>query len=157
MTASFATTTTELMAKLGLPPPRSGAMGRVDLRVDGVSVEMTEAADGRGIVVRGSPGRLSDHPPQRGDQIRRLLRDALGLMPSSLAAVVLEPDAAGQPRIVALATYAYRFRQVGRLVEAVEDVVEACERFAPLLRQANDRGDDPGRRFAATETLIFRP
>lgn len=157
MPEAFETALAELAAQLSLPPFKA-ADGRVEIRIDALAVEIRESRDGRGIVVRASPGRLSDDPGLRGEQTRRLLKEGLGLIASSSAGIVVEGDADGGRLVVALAVYPYRARRVKRLVEAIEDVVAAAERFAPLL--ANRRAaaaDRPRTGPDLPEALIFRP
>ncbi len=161
MASRFDTMVADLGKQLGLPALRAAGPGstglRVDLRIDGVSIELTEAPDGRSVVVRGTLGPLAADPARRAEQVRRLLRDGLGLMSSSTAGLVVEEAASGAPMVRAVATYAYRHRLNPRLIRAIEEVTEACERHAALFADADPRGGPNQRLAPDSDAVIFRP
>jgi hypothetical protein len=154
MADAFPAVVAALWASLGLAMPRGEAV----LRVDGRAITLAPSLDERRVVVRGVAGRLDADEERRGEQLRRLLRENLGLLLSNRAglrigaegdALAVTVEAAGPMRVDA----------VEDLRALIEDVIFLLELHGPTLRASGARGREAPRALAGAddgESLIFR-
>ena len=155
----FRSAVTALWTRLGLGEPRLNEPGRVQLRIDGIGLDLVD--NGRGLlIVEGYAGPLAADPVARARQTRRVLETNLGFVPLGEAGVYLRPRANGEKSLGARATYAYRRSDLDYLVKIIEDVLQAIEYYrAEFKTVAAVQGQRPTQ--ASSDPLgtamIFRP
>jgi hypothetical protein len=156
----FVRTIEDLFRRLALGRPSFRDERYVDLVVDGITVTLREAPDERGLVLTARAGRLAADRPQADRQIRRILGIAAGLMTTNGAAVMLDTDAPDPKPVLVRNRHVYAPSGTDRLVEAIQDVLQAVEIVGPELQTSAVR---PVAVAAARDNLslsdimIFRP
>lgn len=161
MADDFRSVVTQLWASLGLRAPSFGQDASIVLDIDGISVALNESADGRHLVVSGTPGRLSADSLQRDEQVRLLLRANLGFLQGNAACVSLaSADAAAPVRVEAV--YAYRTAQIKQLRNLIEDVlhrieIHAADLAAASAATAQHQAGHPAFTSVSQDDFIFRP
>ena len=156
--ASFEAVIARLWLSLGLGAAGVRPGEPVRLLVDGLGLALSESPDGRHVVVSGAAGRLSADPWRQSEQVRRLMRDNLGLLLTNRAGLRLVDDGGGAPLVEALAVGPCRTDRIDLLTRLVEDVLQRLEWHGPALSGEPARGE--GRRPAPSlreDSLIFRP
>jgi hypothetical protein len=161
MADDFRAIVSQLWAALGLRTPSFGSDASVVLNIDGIDVLLKESADGRHVIVSGSPGRLSQDPQRRGEQVRQLLTANLGFLQSNQSCVSLGSSEDAAPVRVE-AVYAYREGRPDLLKPLIEEVLHRVEIHAPDLaadRAAPARAQPSQRAFTAVsqDDFIIRP
>ena len=155
----FPSTVGALWARLGLGEPRFTEPGRIQLRIDGISLDLTD--NGRGLlIVEGYAGPLAADPAARARQTRRVLQTNLGFVPIGEAGIYLRSRPNGEKSLAGRATYAYRRGNLDYLVKIIEDVLQATEYYrAEFKTVATVREQRPAQ--APSDPLgtamIFRP
>lgn len=147
-----------LWARLGLAPPRFAEPDRVQLRVEGVSVDLFD--NGRGsLVIEGVAGELSHDPALRVRQTRRILETNLGLLLDSEAGVYLAGSRNGQVDVAVRAAYPYAMERIERLMKKVEDTIRTMEYYSAELKFDAAAGARAHAAVSATSepAVIFRP
>ncbi|RVU14212.1 type III secretion system chaperone [Methylobacterium oryzihabitans] len=124
-TDSFEAATAALWASLGLPGP---VPDRPSLRIDGRTLVLSPAPDGRQVVIEAELGRLPPDRTGRGEALRRLMRDGLGLVLTHRACLRLQDDA-----VMAVAAGPCRADAVPALRDAVEEVLHLLDLHGPTL------------------------
>ncbi len=155
----FRSVVTALWARLGIGEPRFNEPGRVQLRIDGISLDLTD--NGRGLlVVEGAAGALAGDPVARARQIRRLLETNLGLVPSGEAGVYLRTRPNGEKSVTGRAIYDYRRTNLDYLVRIIEDVLQVVEYYGSDIKSAGAvaaQRSAPVVSDALGAEVIFRP
>ncbi len=161
MREGFETVVAALWASLGLGVPRldgqeddrEHARPRAVLRVDGRTVALTPSPDGRNLHLIAAVGTLAADPYRREEQLRRLLRDNLGMILVNRAALRLVGEG-----VEAVAVGPLRASEVPLLRELIEDALHLAEVHAvTLVPEAGRRRPVAGpARRDDDESLIFR-
>lgn len=126
---------TALWARLGIGEPRFNEPGRVQLRIDGINLDLTD--NGRGLlVVEGSAGVLAADPVLRARQTRRVLETNLGFLPSGEAGLYLRSRPNGEKSLTGRATYDYRRANLDYFVKIIEDVLRVTEYYGAEFKSA---------------------
>ncbi len=124
----FRSVVTALWARLGIGEPRFNEPGRVQLRIDGISLDLTDS--GRGLlVVEGGAGVFAGDPVARARQTRRVLETNLGFVPSGDAGTYLKTRPNGEKSLTGRAVYDYRRTNLDYLVKIIEDVLRVAEYY----------------------------
>lgn len=132
----FRSVVTALWARLGIGEPRFNEPGRVQLRIDGISLDLVD--NGRGLlVVEGSAGSFAADSVARARQTRRVLETNLGFVPSGDAAVYLKTRPNGEKSLTARATYHYRRSNLDYLVKIIEDVLRVAEYYGSEFKSVS--------------------
>ncbi|WP_375453306.1 hypothetical protein [uncultured Methylobacterium sp.] len=149
MSDSFEAVTGALWRSLGLVPPGTE---RPALQIDGRTVDLAPGPDGTQVVISASLGRLADGGARRTEQLRRLLRDGLGLLLTNQAGLRL--TAGSDAQVEAVTTAPCRLDAAPLLRGRIEEVLHLLELHAATLEA------DP---FAGThapmslgETMLLR-
>lgn len=155
----FRKTIEELFARLRLGSPRFAEDQSVTLVIDGISVVMTETGDERGLSISAPIGRLAADRYRAEMQVRRILGLAAGLVVTNGSVIMLEADAADPKPVLARHRHLYGAGRVDRLIDAVQDVLQAVEILRPELEEGRQRPAAPPPRddFGFSESVIFRP
>jgi len=155
----FRSAVTALWARLGLGEPRFNEAGRVQLRIDGISLDLVD--NGRGLlVVEGYAGPLAADPILRARQTRRVLQTNLGFVPMGDAGLYLPSRPNGEKSLAARATYAYRRSDLDYLVKIIEDVLQAIEFYRAEFKAVSTvKGQRPAQEPSDPlgTAMIFRP
>ena len=153
MREGFETVVAALWASLGLGAPRLDPQGRAVLRIDGRSVVLAPSPDGRHLHAVAAAGALAADPYRREEQLRRLLRDNLGMILANRAGLRLSGDA-----VEAVAVGPLRASEVPLLRELIEDALHLAEVHAVTLvpGSAGRRTARGPEQFDDRENLIFR-
>lgn len=149
----------DLFDRLRLGSPRFDDSRSIALVIDGISVQLAEAPDERGLTLQATVGRLAADRYAAETQVRRILSLAAGLVVTNGSVIMLEADAPDPKPVLARHRHLYGPGRVDRLIDAIQDLLQAVEIIRPELDARHDRPraqplrDDLG--FA--ENLIFRP
>lgn len=130
MSTEFNAVIEALWSSLGLSKPEFTSAGSAFLAVDGLDIELSEADDGRHIVVSVTAGQLSRNPVTQAEQVRSLLASALGNLAVNRACVCLD-QSINPPGVVVRAIApcdSARLDQLATVVGDVSNLVEAHER-----------------------------
>lgn len=161
MADDFRGVISQLWAKLGLRPPSFAANAQVTLEVDGISLTLSESADGGHLIVAGTVGKLSADPQRRSEQVHQLLRANLGFLQSNASCLLLgSSDEVAQVRVEA--AYAYRSGSIQQLKSLIEDVIHRVEIHTVDLSDDGASARRPqtshgGFTAVSQEDFIFRP
>jgi hypothetical protein len=155
----FRSVVTALWARLGIGEPRFNEPGRVQLRIDGIGLELTD--NGRGLlVVECSAGAFAADPTVRARQVRRVLETNLGFVPVGDAGLYLKSRPNGDKALTGRAIYDYRRTNLDYLVKIIEDVLQVAEYYGAEFKSAasvtTQRSAQPVPDPLGTE-VIFRP
>lgn len=160
MSGNFETVVGALWASLGLPRPRIVGKAEVVLTVDGRSVTLALSPDERHILVAAVLGPLSSDPVRQDQQLRRMLRESLGLLTTNRAGLGLRADtgSAGSVGPVAAieAIGPCRVDAAGDLTRLIEDVLQLLDIHGATLNQVSDRRMETEIPVTSEESLIFR-
>lgn len=155
----FRSAVTALWTRLRLGEPRFTEPGRIQLRIDGIGLDLVD--NGRGLlVVEGYAGPLATDPVARARQTRRVLETNLGFVPIGEAGVYLRARPNGEKSLAGRATYAYRRSNLDYLVKIIEDVLQAIEYYRAEFKTV---ATVTGQRSAQASpdplgtAMIFRP
>lgn len=145
-----------LWASLGLAPPRDDAEDKAVLRIDGRSVGFAPSPDRTHLVITATVGTLASDPYRRNEQVRRLLRDSLGMVLANRAGLQLGEGGAGVVQVVAVGPC--RANEVPLLRELIEDVLHLADIHTTTLAP-DTRSDKTVLQpdwSSGGESLIFR-
>jgi hypothetical protein len=161
MSSNFEAVVAALWASLGLPSPRIGAKAEAVLTVDGRAITLAMSPDERHVVISAEAGPLSADLVLQDQQLRRLLRESLGLLPTNRAGLRLRTAAPAQPGDPVAGIEAIgpcRVDAVAELTHLVEDVLQLLDIHATTLSQASERrpGVPDNLPVSSEESLIFR-
>ena len=155
----FRSVVTALWARLGIGEPRFNEPGRVQLRIDGISLDLTD--NGRGLlVVEGSVGAFAVDPVARARQTRRVLDTNLGFVPSGDAGVYLKTRPNGEKSLTSRAIYDYRRTNLDYLVKIIEDVLQVAEYYGSEFKSVvsvTTQRSAPAVQDPLGVEVIFRP
>ena len=153
----FQSTISRLWQRLGMQPPRFVEPGRVQLRVEGIGLDLLDT--GRGILnIEGVVDGLASDPLVRTRQTRRILETNLGMLLTNESGVYLKAQPSGQTALVVRASYSYQ-GTLDRLVKKIEDTLQTMEYY---LAEFKSTAALPVRRGASAPAsgeaaVIFRP
>lgn len=156
--AAFQETVGALWERLDLQPPRFTDPGRVQMRVEGIALDLVD--DGRGrLIVEGSAGRLAGDPERRRLQTRRVLETNLGFLVQSGAGVYLKPVSDSQIILAVRASHDYAGSKIDRLVKKIEDVIQLIEYYSGEMKlvAAPEVRHSSATSTSAEPAVIFRP
>lgn len=157
MTNDFPAVCAALWASLGLPrPPAAGRSAT--LTVDDRVVTLAPTPDERQILVSAACGTLSSDPSAMPEQLRRLLKNNLGLLVTNAACLALdERDAEGRS-LVARALCPCRVDAVPKITKTIEDVLQMIDIQSTVVDDRSKGREPPANAlsFASDESLIFR-
>lgn len=154
----FRSTIVKLWERLGLPQPRFVEPGRVQLKIDGIGLDLID--NGRGVlVIEGVAGYLSEEPAHRAEQIRMVLNTNFGLLVDFEVGVYLTALPNQQTAITVRASCPFEMDNPGRLIKKLEDTVQTIEYYQPQLKSAAVSGArrSGGASGSPEPAVIFRP
>jgi hypothetical protein len=158
MQQDFRSTVTQLWRRLGLGEPRFNEPGRIQLRIDRTSLDLTDNGRGR-LVVEGIAGALPAGGPEAARRIRRVLQTNLGFLLGNEAGVYTK-NRQGETVLAVRAGYAYSLGNPDRLKKTIEDTLRVIDYYAAEFASAPSPAAPAGARGVAEETMgavIFRP
>jgi len=154
----FKRTIAGLWERLGLEPPRFAEPNRVQLRIEGTTVVLTD--NGRGsLIVEGIAAPLAADAGTRGRQLRRVLETNLGLLVGNEAGVYLKTRPNRDTVIAARCVHRYATASIQRLIKKIEDTLETIDYYEAelkLMGGAALRGR-PSATASNEPEIIFRP
>ncbi|WP_181705335.1 type III secretion system chaperone [Chthonobacter rhizosphaerae] len=161
-TPTFSDRVGALWAELGLGANQVGRDTVPFLEIDGQRVELAERPNGGAVVISATIGRLTADDHARGEEVRRLLRRALGLLPLSRCGLRLARRDDARPEVVVEAIIPLARAEPKAMVALVEDVVACAGAFAGDLQPAQSSAPPVPRAVRASlesdlEPVIFRP
>ena len=122
-----------LWQSLGLPAPRFTEAGRVQLRVESISLDLAD--NGRGtLVIEGIAGTISAEQAARSTQIRKILQTNLGFLLDGEAGVYAKSDKNQQLSLIVQASCAFNSLSTDILIQKIEDVVRTIEYYSVELK-----------------------
>lgn len=155
----FRSIVTALWTRLQLGEPRFTENGRVQLRIDGMGIELIDNGRGR-LIAEGDIGPLATDRVARARQTRRILETNLGFTTLGEAGLYLRTRPNGERALAARGSYAMQQANLDSLVKVLEDVLQAVEFYRAEFRS-------PGTVTGARQTqaageavdtaMIFRP
>lgn len=160
MPQDFRSAVAGLWARLGLGEPRFNEPGRMQLRVDGTSLDLIDNGRGK-LIVEGAIGSLPADRVESARRIRRVLETNLGFLVGNEAGVHAKAQG-GETRLCVRASYAYQSADPERLTKIIEDVLRVIEYYTAQFASAAAMPyrASPGAQGAAEEAvqaMIFRP
>jgi hypothetical protein len=126
MSAKFREVIERLWSSLGLSNPEFSRTGSAVLSVDGSSLELAPADDGRHITVSAIAGPLSGNPVVMADQVRRLLAANVGYFTVNRACACLD-NSSDRPTVVVRARSPCDPGKLDQLAGIINDVSELAD------------------------------
>jgi hypothetical protein len=165
MAATFEDMIRRLWRSLDLGEPTFATSTSIVLSVDGLEVELADAADGEHVLICGQAGRLSSDPTTRAVQIQPILNSNLAHLAVNPACVCLASDDDETPLVVVRARCRYGDAlRIDHLSAAIADVASVTELHARDLAgnrgpaERRGRGRRPAPIAGANDGLIiFEP
>ena len=146
-----------LWHSLGLPAPRFTEPGRIQLRVESISLDLID--NGRGtLVIEGIAGTVSSEQAARSAQIRKILQTNLGFLLDSEAAVYAKTDKNQHFSLAVQASCAFRNLSTATLIQKIEDVIRTIEYYSAELKTGYSGAKQLISNIEMMEpAVIFRP
>lgn len=147
-----------LWERLNLQPPRFIEPNRVQLRVEGTTLDLTD--NGRGaLVVEGIAAPLAADAMLRARQMRKVLETNLGLLVGNEAGVYVKTMPNRETVVAVRASCRLATVSVERLMKKIEDTIETIEYYGAELKLmvgATPQGR-PATAALNEPAIIFRP
>ncbi|MGQ3211768.1 hypothetical protein [Shinella sp.] len=146
-----------LWQSLRLPAPKFAEPGEIRLRVESLSLSLSDSGRGT-IVIEGGAGLIANEQALAAAQIRKVLHTNLGFLLDGAAAVYLKPLPNRGFSLVAHASYAYRALSPALLMRTIEDVIRVIEYYSAELKSVVSAPRPHISKFDESEqAVIFRP
>jgi len=134
-----------------MEPPVFYEIDSIVLSVDDIDLKFQECMDGQHVDVIGDAGVLSDDPVQEERQISSILQHNLARWLNNRTCVCTEKSLDGSVMLRCYGRYAYASRNVGVLVNIVEEVLGVTEHWYSELMQGVAESQDMRRRQMSTQ------